>query len=82
MVADVNNALRNLANQTLLDRLAGMAELAAYKIFAMDGHWHKAASHDHRHNGVKMAAGHFYSLNPRTHTLRQLAVGEVHPLVA
>ena len=42
----------------------------------MAGHWHKAASHDPRHNGVKMAVGHFYSLNLRTHTLRQLAVGE------
>ena len=75
VVADVNNALRSLANQTLPDRLAGLAELAAYEVFAVDGHWHKAASHDPRHNGVKMAVGHFYSLNLRTHTLRQLAVG-------
>jgi len=76
VVADVNNALRMMANQTLPDRLAGMAELATYEVFAVDGHWHKAASHDPRHNGVKMAVGHFYSLNLRTHTLRQLAVGE------
>jgi len=76
VVADVNHALRSLANQTLLDRLAGLAELAAYEVFAVDGHWHKAASHDPRHNGVKLAVGHFYSLNLRTHTLRQLAVGE------
>jgi hypothetical protein len=76
VVADVNNDLRILANQTLPDRIAGMAELATYEVFAVDGHWHKAASHDPRHNGVKMAVGHFYSLNLRTHTLRQLAVGE------
>jgi hypothetical protein len=76
VVADVNNTLRTMANQTLPDRLAGIAELAAYEVFAVDGHWHKAASHDPRHKGVKMAAGHFYSLNLRTHTLRQLAVGE------
>jgi len=76
VVADVNNALRMMANQTLPDRLAGMAELATYEVFAVDGHWHKAASHDPRHNGVKMAVGHFYSLNLRTHTLRQLAVGK------
>ena len=75
VVADVNNALRILANQTLPDRLTGIPELAAYEVFAMDGHWHKAASHDPRHNGVKMAVGHFYSLNLRTHSLRQLAVG-------
>ena len=42
----------------------------------MYGHWHKAASHDPRHNKVKTAVGHFYSLNLSTHTLRQLAVGE------
>jgi hypothetical protein len=76
VVADVNNALRTMANQTLPDRLAGIAELAAYEVFAVDGHWHKAASHDPRHKGVKMAVGHFYSLNLRTHTLRQLAAGE------
>jgi len=76
VVADVNDALRAMANQTLPDRLAGIPELVAYEVFAVDGHWHKAASHDPRHNGVKMAVGHFYSLNLRTHTLRQLAVGE------
>jgi hypothetical protein len=76
VVADVNNTLRTMANQTLPDRLAGIAELAAYEVFAVDGHWHKAASHDPRHKGVKMAVGHFYSLNLRTHTLRQLAAGE------
>jgi len=42
----------------------------------VDGHWHQAASHDPRHNGVKMAVGHFYGLNLRTQTLRQLAVGQ------
>jgi hypothetical protein len=76
VVTDVNNALRILANQTLPDRLVGIAELAAYEVFVVDGHWHKAASHDPRHHGVKMAVGHFYSLNLRTHTLRQLAMGE------
>jgi hypothetical protein len=76
VVGDVNDALRVKANQVLPDRLAGIAELAAYAVFAMDGHWHKAASHDPRHHGVKMAVGHFYSLNLRTHTLRHLAVGE------
>lgn len=76
VVADVNDALRVVANEVLPDRLAGIAELAAYEVFAVDGHWHKAAAHDPRHNGVKMAVGHFYSLNLHTHTLRQLAVGE------
>jgi hypothetical protein len=60
----------------LADRLADIPELARYACFAADGHWHKAATHDLRHKGTKMAVGHFYSLNLRTHTLRHLAAGE------
>ena len=58
------------------DRLAGIPELARYACFAADGHWHKAAVHDLRHDGSKMAVGHFYALNLRSHTLRHLAAGE------
>jgi hypothetical protein len=32
--------------------------------------------HDPRHDGSKLAVGHFYALNLRTHTLRHLAAGE------
>jgi len=42
----------------------------------VDGHWHKAAAHDPRHDGIKMAVGHFFSLDLRGHQLRHLAVGE------
>jgi hypothetical protein len=56
--------------------LAGIPELSNYACFAADGHWHKAAVHDPRHEGSKMAVGHFYALNLRTHTLRHMAVGE------
>lgn len=70
----VNLAL--LAKTTWLDRLAAIPELANYQCFALDGHWHKAATHDARHEGIKMAVGHFYSLNLRGHQLRPLAAGE------
>src|ERR1051325_8178880 len=50
--------------------------LNVYACFAADGHWHKAAVNDPRHDGSKMAVGHFYALNLRTHTLRHLAAGE------
>jgi hypothetical protein len=76
VVRDVNLALVTLANDTLYDRLAKIPELANYECFAQDGHWHKAAAHDPRHEGSKMAAGHFYSLNLRSHSLRHLAVGQ------
>jgi hypothetical protein len=76
VIRDVNLALLTAANTTLHDRLADISELAHYECFAQDGHWHKAAAHDPRHEGTKMAVGHFYSLNLRTHTLRHLAAGE------
>lgn len=61
---------------SLPDRLAEIPELAKYECFAVDGHWHKAAAHDARHGEVKMAVGHFFSLDLRGHQLRHLAVGE------
>lgn len=76
VVRDVNLALVTIANATLPDRLAEIPELGKYECFAQDGHWHKAAVHDPRHEGTKMATGHFYSLNLRSHSLRHLAVGQ------
>lgn len=72
----VNLAVLDAANLRLPDRLGEIPELARYEVFAADGHWHKAAAHDARHAGVKLAVGHFYSLNLRTHLLRHLAVGQ------
>lgn len=76
VLADVNHGVLTVANETLHDRLAAIPALAGYEVFAADGHWHQAAAHDPRHHGVKMAVGHFYRLNLRTHTLRHLATGE------
>lgn len=59
------------------DRLAGVPELARYRCFATDGHWHAAASHDHREaSGAKSPVGHFYSLDLHSHFLRHLAAAE------
>lgn len=76
LAEEINLALLAAAPAQLPDRLADLPELAAYECFAADGHWHKAAAHDPRHNDTKMAVGHFYSLNLRCHTLRHLAAGE------
>jgi len=74
LARDVNLAL--IAAAALPDRLAAIAELARYECFALDGHWHQAATHDPRHEGAKLAVGHFYSLDLRGHQLRHLAAGE------
>jgi hypothetical protein len=76
MLAEVHQSLLASAAQTLQDRLAEIPELATYHCFAVDGHWHQAATHDPRHEGTKMAVGHFYSLNLRTHILQPLATGQ------
>jgi hypothetical protein len=76
LAREVGLALIGQIEPGLCDRLADIPELDKYECFAADGHWHKAASHDPRHQGSKVAVGHFYSLNLRTHTLRHLAAGE------
>ena len=78
VLRDVGRALVRAADPVLTDRLAGIPELERYACFAADGHWHKAAAHDPRHDGVKMAVGHFYGLNLRTHTLRGTAPATVN----
>lgn len=76
VLRDIGSAVIQAAHAKIHDRLDDLPELANYECFAMDGHWHKAAVHDARHEGTKMAVGHFYSLNLRTHTLRHLAAGQ------
>jgi hypothetical protein len=78
LAREVNRSLITMAEAklSLCDRLGHIPELANYACFAADGHWHKAAVHDPRHEGSKMAVGHFYALNLRTHTLGHLAAGE------
>jgi hypothetical protein len=78
LAREVNRSLITMVEAKLssCDRLAHIPDLAPYACFAADGHWHKAAVHDPRHDGSKMAVGHFYALNLRTHTLDHLAAGE------
>jgi hypothetical protein len=76
LTREVNGHLITTIEAQVRDRLADVPELAKYACFAADGHWHKAAVHDPRHDGSKMAVGHFYALSLKTHTLRHLAAGE------
>lgn len=76
LVREVSRSLVAAMEARVCDRLGDIPELAGYACFAADGHWHKAATHDPRHEESKVSVGHFYSLNLRTHTLRHLAAGE------
>lgn len=73
---EVSQSILLQVRSRVADRLAGIAELAGYACFAADGHWHKGAVHDPKHADRKMAVGHFYALDLRTHTLRHLAAGQ------
>ena len=73
LIREVNQVV--LAAAQLPDRLEAIPELERYECFALDGHWHQAATHDPRHGETKMAVGHFYSLDLRGHQLRPLATG-------
>ena len=64
VLRDVNLGLVAAVDSLGHDRLAAIAELTQYECFALDGHWHKAAVHDARHKGVKMAVGQFLQPQP------------------
>lgn len=76
LAAEAAREVCALAEASLADRLADIPELDGYRVFALDGHWVRGASHDPRDSSGKVATGHFYSLNLRHHTLRHLSVSE------
>ena len=51
-------------------------ELSHYQVYAGDGHWHAAASHQAPIDGQLWAAGHLYALNLRTRALHHLDMTE------
>jgi hypothetical protein len=58
------------------DPFARYKELNGFAIYAGDGHYHEAASHDSIKDGTKYATPHFFSLNLRTHGMRRLTVAD------
>jgi hypothetical protein len=76
LLDDVAEALVKSIAGSGTDRLEHIPELASYVCFAVDAHWHRAASHDERFDGRKVAVGHCYSLNLHDHTVRHLTAAE------
>ena len=58
----------------LSDDLANIKELDGFGVYAADGHWHSAASHDRRPSpdSPKSSCGHFYALDLRRGLLHHL----------
>ncbi len=58
------------------DPLSAFPCLDGYDLYAGDGHYLAASTHDPAINGTRYAIGHFFGLNLRTHRLFHMTVGE------
>lgn len=76
LLNDVAEGVLRTVEESGVDRLAHLPELAKYVCFAVDMHWHKAAAHDDRYDGKKASVGHAFSLNLRNQGVRHLAAAE------
>ena len=80
-LASINALVTPLLNQRVEDAFASIAELDGFAIYAGDGHYHAGAAHDAKRecsSGVmkKLAVGHFFMLNLRTHSMSHLAMAD------
>lgn len=73
-----NDALAPIMAEQIEDPLGHFSELKGYHFFAADGHYQKAACFDAskstRKGPQKIATGHFFRVNLRTHHLSHLAL--------
>ena len=72
LASEANDKLALKVAGKIVDPLAQFEELRKFHVYAGDGHWHGASAHDERKDGRKWAAGHFYTLNMRSHALTHL----------
>jgi len=73
MLQEVNQLFARRLKVSLTDELAVFPQLDNFDIYAGDGHWHQAASHDPILEEKTYATGHFYVLDLRRRTLGRLA---------
>jgi len=74
---EVDEHIRKQVDQTCdssWDLLSEHPELQGYEVFASDGHYEAAATHTKPVRGKVYAAGYFFSLNLRSHSLALLDV--------
>jgi hypothetical protein len=69
-------AVSKVLAQLLQPDASDLAALKDFDLYAGDGHWHSAATHDPVVDGQKTAVGHIYALNLRTHALRHLHLAQ------
>jgi hypothetical protein len=76
LLQEVNQSLARHLKEVLCDELEVFPQLENFDIYAGDGHWHEAASHDVLIDERVFATGHFYALDLRRCTLRRLATAQ------
>jgi hypothetical protein len=76
LLQELNERVARELLETLPDELAVFPQLVNFDIYAGDGHWHQAASHDVPIEGTIYATGHFYALDLRRRTLSRLATAK------
>lgn len=64
------------AAQAEIDPFDALACLANYELFAGDGHYLAAATHDQAIDGKRRAVGHFFGMNLRTMRLFSMAMAD------
>jgi hypothetical protein len=81
-LTSVNQLTSPLLEAAVVDPFAEIPELDTFAIYAGDGHFHAAAVHDPKDicsSGElrKLATGHFFTLNLRTHFLNHLGTSDL-----
>jgi len=80
-ITSLNDLLRTAISEKVEDPFAQFKELKNWRIYAMDGHYHKAACFDPEKKNskgdyVKYGTGHFFRLNLRNHHMSTLAIAD------
>ena len=76
LLQELNELVARVLKETLPDELAVFPQLDNFDVYAGDGHWHKAASHDPLIDEKIYATGHFYALDLRRRTLLRMATAQ------
>jgi hypothetical protein len=79
-LVSLNDSLAAVMSERIADPLAGLGELKGYHFFAADGHYHAASCHEPAQvtatgtRTQRIATGHFFRVNLRTHHVDHLDV--------
>jgi len=77
MVEECSRSLRQQVDECRVSALAQFAALDEFEIFAGDGHYLEAATHDRLVEETHWPTGHFFSLNLKTQSLFPLTLADL-----